>query len=78
MSITSQTCEPVGDADPWDTNVATCREIGAPGRIRTCDLKIRSLLLYPTELRARGKASIRKEKMERETGLEPATLSLEG
>ena len=27
---------------------------GAPGRIRTCDLKIRSLLLYPAELRAPG------------------------
>src|SRR5450759_4603802 len=27
--------------------------VGAPGRIRTCDLKIRSLLLYPAELRAR-------------------------
>ncbi len=25
-----------------------------PGRIRTCDLRIRSPLLYPTELRARG------------------------
>ena len=23
------------------------RELGAPGRIRTCDLQIRSLLLYP-------------------------------
>lgn len=27
---------------------------GAPDRIRTCDLQIRSLLLYPTELLARG------------------------
>jgi hypothetical protein len=26
---------------------------GAPGRIRTCDLKLRRLVLYPTELRAR-------------------------
>ena len=26
---------------------------GAPGRIRTCGLKLRRLLLYPTELRAR-------------------------
>jgi hypothetical protein len=24
--------------------------IGAPGRIRTCDLELRSLLLYPAEL----------------------------
>ena len=27
---------------------------GAPGRIRTCDRRIRSPLLYPAELRARG------------------------
>ena len=26
--------------------------ISTPGRIRTCDLRIRSPLLYPTELRA--------------------------
>ncbi|VXC20186.1 conserved hypothetical protein [Aeromicrobium sp. 9AM] len=26
----------------------------APGRIRTCDLEIRRLLLYPAELRALG------------------------
>ena len=38
----------------------TYEMLGAPGRIRTCDLKIRSLLLYPAELRAHGKASIRK------------------
>jgi hypothetical protein len=25
---------------------------GAPGRIRTCDLKVRNRALYPTELRA--------------------------
>jgi hypothetical protein len=25
---------------------------GAPGRIRTCDPKLRRLVLYPTELRA--------------------------
>ena len=28
---------------------------GAPGRIRTCDLRIRSPLLYPTELQALNK-----------------------
>ena len=27
---------------------------GAPGRIRTCDLRIRSPALYPAELRARN------------------------
>jgi hypothetical protein len=31
--------------------------ISAPGRIRTCDLRIRSPLLYPTELRARADPS---------------------
>ena len=28
--------------------------IGAPGRIRTCDPRIRNPVLYPTELRAHG------------------------
>ncbi len=31
----------------------TKTKTGAPGRIRTCDLQIRSLSLYPAELRAR-------------------------
>ena len=31
---------------------------GAPGRTRTCYLKIRSLALYPDELRARAMHSI--------------------
>lgn len=35
-------------------------EGGAPGRNRTCDLELRRLLLYPTELRARG-GRMRKE-----------------
>ena len=30
---------------------------GAPGRIRTYDLKLRRLVLYPTELRARARQS---------------------
>ena len=29
---------------------------GAPGRIRTCDPKLRRLVLYPTELRARARS----------------------
>ena len=29
---------------------------GAPGRARTCGLLVRSQSLYPTELRARGRA----------------------
>ncbi len=36
---------------------APARKAGAPGRIRTCDLRIRSPLLYPAELRARGGVS---------------------
>jgi hypothetical protein len=32
----------------------TSVEFGAPGRTRTCYLKIRSLALYPDELRARA------------------------
>src|SRR6185312_17506726 len=31
-----------------------CSGIGAPGEIRTPDHQVRSLVLYPTELRARG------------------------
>ena len=33
---------------------AATGEVGAPGRTRTCCLKIRSLALYPDELRARA------------------------
>lgn len=32
------------------------KKYGAPGRSRTCDLQIRSLLLYPAELRAHNMA----------------------
>ena len=31
---------------------------GAPGRIRTCGPKLRRLVLYPTELRARDRLQI--------------------
>src|SRR4051794_30297475 len=31
---------------------------GAPGRIRTCDLKLRRLVLYPAELRARAERNL--------------------
>ena len=34
------------------------REHGTPGKIRTCDLELRSLLLYPTELRGLVGASL--------------------
>src|SRR5206468_12576265 len=30
-----------------------CRRAGDPGRIRTCDHKLRRLVLYPAELRGR-------------------------
>ena len=33
------------------------KELSTPSRIRTCDLRIRSPLLYPTELWALGMAS---------------------
>ena len=36
-----------------------CAIINTPGRIRTCDLRIRSPLLYPTELRALDRTIIR-------------------
>ena len=36
--------------------VSIVRRNGAPGRIRTCDPKLRRLVLCPTELRARGDA----------------------
>ena len=41
--------EPCPDAKP--------RRLGAPGRTRTCDLRIRSPALYPTELRAQRRPS---------------------
>ena len=45
---------------------------GAPGRIRTCDLRIRSPLLYPAELRGpRGAVGSRKVGA---AGFEPATF----
>ena len=44
---------------------------GAPGRIRTCDPRLRRPLLYPAELRALGESSL--QKVVGETGFEPAT-----
>jgi hypothetical protein len=40
--ITSQQMSPTDTGSKYNT----------PGRIRTCDLRIRNPLLYPTELRA--------------------------
>jgi hypothetical protein len=34
------------------------RTVGAPGRIRTCDPRIRNPVLYPSELRGRDPAFI--------------------
>ena len=36
------------------STLCTFKQIGAPGEIRTPDHQVRSLVLYPTELRARG------------------------
>ena len=51
----------------WDLFHPECRNyrninnieeyIGAPGGTRTPDTQVRSLVLYPTELRARGRAA---------------------
>jgi hypothetical protein len=38
--------------------VYTIDLIGAPGTIRTCDRLVRSQVLYPAELRARGGETI--------------------
>ena len=46
----------------------------APGRIRTCDLRIRSPTLYPAELRAHRPFTEVKKELGRETGFEPATF----
>ena len=39
-------------------NIMPCNKSGAPGEIRTPDHQVRSLVLYPTELRARGKTCL--------------------
>ena len=41
-----------------DAKASASRKNGAPGRIRTSDHQVRSLVLYPTELRARTKPCI--------------------
>jgi hypothetical protein len=57
-----------------EENPKTRLNTGTPGRNRTCDPLLRRQLLYPLSYRrACGKI-----KMERETGFEPATPSLEG
>ena len=38
---------------------------GAPGRIRTCGPKLRRLVLYPTELRARDELHIARNARQR-------------
>ena len=44
MSETTPSCQ------AWPTRL---RRVGAPGRARTCDPRLRRPMLYPTELRAR-------------------------
>ena len=59
---------------PFSRSVSTgdplATDNGAPGWIRTSDQPLRRRLLYPL--------SYERKKMERETGLEPATACLEG
>jgi hypothetical protein len=45
--------------------------IGAPDRIRTCGLRIRSPLLYPAELQAQQSILVteRPEKVQKKTGI---------
>src|SRR5690606_5308260 len=56
-------------------------QTGAPGRIRTSDLLVRSQTLYPTELRAReggafyGGVDFRARRMRRESGQPPPRLT---
>ena len=48
---------PTADVDPGKNNGFPKEAValyGAPGRIRTSDHQVRSLVLYPAELRARG------------------------
>src|SRR5690606_14829554 len=74
-------------AGPPPARGALARDDGAPGRIRTLDLPLRRRLLYPLSYwctrprlagRGRGDPPATGERLERETGLEPATYSLEG
>src|SRR6266545_7274526 len=53
----------VRNTPPWS------RPLGrdAPGRIRTCDQQLRRLLLYPPELRARGKAGLKSTEADAQT-----------
>ena len=50
--------------------------IGTPGRIRTCDLRLRRPLLYPTELRAQYKTNWSgwRDSNSRPTGPKPVAL----
>src|SRR6266550_719622 len=69
VSVLSPTCLGPG-ARPWATahrkDLETTRnydEVGAPGRSRTCDPRIRSPMLYPTELQARQLIAIHREQL---------------
>ena len=44
---------------------------GAPGRIRTCDPRLRRPLLYPAELRALGESSLQKWSVRQDLNLRP-------
>ena len=51
---------------------------GAPGRTRTCNLRIRSPLLYPVELRAQGPSSWGAWPIDADTGLQVRQASASG
>ena len=59
---------------------AKAYETDAPGRIRTCEPRIRIPVLYPAELQEHISSDRRGSTVfeERATGFEPATTSLEG
>lgn len=59
-SINSVNSETKNAGNTVKTSVSRVMEFGAPGRIRTCDLRIRNPMLYPTEPRApwKGERSI--------------------
>src|SRR3954463_14860633 len=66
----SRGCHAVADVARSDTRrgALTCTFCGAPGRIRTCDQRIRSPTLYPAELRARGREESLRWSGERASG----------
>ena len=67
----SATCQTHQGQKPWGVF-----GLSAPRTIRTCDLRIRSPMLYPAELGARGKGSHRRLRGTRQGGGLPGSLRL--